>query len=102
MNYYEVVTEFLKSSLKQLIKEREFTLSDLKILLLICYHQLIEQEPNKLINGLLISCLQEIVDIEDENILESATNTWNINKIEEYITAFIHPRIKKLTGDNNQ
>jgi hypothetical protein len=38
MNYYEAVTEFLKSSLKQLIKEREFTLSDLKILLLICYH----------------------------------------------------------------
>ena len=96
INYIDAVTSFLNNSLITLVKEQQLTLSQLKVILLICYHQLIDEKPNNLINGLLISTLKQIVDIEDSNNQESQNLEWDNNNIDAYLTNFIHPRVQKL------
>ena len=99
-NYNEVVVQYLNTALINLIQDQQLTLSQLKVILLICYHQFIEEKPNKLILGLLISTLKQIVDIEDNNVIletmESISASWDEKKADEYLENLIHPRVKKL------
>lgn len=101
--YTETVTKYLNTALFNLIQDQQLTLSQLKIILLICYHQFISENPNKLISSLLISVLKQIVDIEDNNntlmLMEQISTKWNKENADEYLENFIHPRVKKIIED---
>ena len=106
-NYYETVNDFLNLTLNELILNHQIELCDLKKILLICYQQLIDPNPNVLTNSLLITNLKRIVDIENycnAIALQNQPKVWNENCMDEYIAQIVHPRIlemRKQLKENN-
>lgn len=103
MNENNIINNILDSLLFKIIKTQEIELSDLKNLLLICYNQLIADNPDKLTNSFLITVLKQVIDIEDYYITinNQKKSQWHDEKVEEYLTALIHPRVMELNSKNN-
>lgn len=94
----DVINNILDSLLFKIIKTQQLELSDLKQLLLICYYQLIDDNPSKLTNSFLITILKQIIDIEDYYIFMNNQKQaqWYDEKIDDYFSALIHPRVAKM------
>lgn len=105
-NYYDTVNDFLNLTLNELVLNHQIELCDLKKILLICYQQLIDPNPNVLTNSLLITNLKRIVDIENycnAMALQNQPKNWDANDIDKYVTQIVHPRViemrKQLKGN---
>lgn len=100
---YQEINQFLDTLLFKLIQTQQIDISELKMLLLICYYQLIEDKPNKLTNSFLITTLKQFIDIEDycNIILPSQELHWEEQNAEQYLKALMHPRIIEITKENS-
>lgn len=96
------INQFLDTLLFKLIQTQQIDISELKTLLLICYHQLIEDKPDKLTNSFLITTLKQFIDIEDycNIILPSQEPHWKEEEAKQYLKALMHPRIIQITEEN--
>lgn len=98
MSDYNEINHVLDGLLFKIIKTQELEIADLKNLLLICYHQLIDDHPDKLTTSFLITILKQIVDIEDYYIFMDRQNQtqWHDDKVDDYLEKLIHPRVKEI------
>lgn len=100
-DYQATINSFLDTLLFKLIKTQQIDKSELKMLLLICYHQLISDNPDKLTNSFLITVLKQFIDIEDYNniILPAIEIRWNEENGDQYLHALLHPRVMEMVNN---